>query len=98
MVDYQSTSVPRNSSLAIVSLVSGIAAWVILPIIGGIIAIITGHMAKREINESSGEITGNGMATAGLVLGYLQIGLTCAAVCAITLIALFLVPSSIEIN
>ena len=32
-------------------------------------------MAKNEIKKSNGMIGGNGMATAGLVLGYVQLGL-----------------------
>jgi hypothetical protein len=35
-------------------------------------AIILGHIAKKEIRESNNTISGSGMATAGLVLGYIQ--------------------------
>ena len=38
-----------------------------------ILAVIFGHMAKREIRESNGYKTGEGMANAGLILGYLGI-------------------------
>jgi len=64
-----------TSTLAIVSLISGIASWFILPFIAAIAAVITGHMAKNEIKKSNGMLGGNGMATAGLVLGYVQLGL-----------------------
>ena len=66
---------PHNSTMAIVSLISGIVSWFLLPFIAAIVAVITGHMAKNEIKKSGGMITGNGMATAGLVLGYIQLGL-----------------------
>jgi hypothetical protein len=69
---------PHNSTLAIVSLISGIAGYVVLPIVAPIVAVITGHMAKNEIKKGGGMVTGNGMATAGLILGYIQLGL---AVC-----------------
>jgi hypothetical protein len=59
---------PQNSSLAIVSLVSGIVG-LCLPLLGGIVAVITGHMAKKEIHASGDTLGGNGLATAGLVLG-----------------------------
>ena len=62
-----------TSSLAIVSLVSGIVSWVVLPLIGSIVAIITGHMARAEIRRSGGTLEGDGLAIGGLVLGYLQI-------------------------
>lgn len=70
-----------TSSMATVSLISGILGWVLLPIIGPIVAVITGHMAKREIRDSGGQIGGDGLATAGLVLGYVQIGLAVVGVC-----------------
>ncbi len=38
---------------------------------GGILAIVTGHLASREIRRT-GE-RGNGLATIGLVLGYLHL-------------------------
>jgi hypothetical protein len=60
----------------------GIVGWVLLPIVGAIIAVITGHMAKKEIRESQGLLGGDGLATAGLILGYsnIAIGLcTCLA-------------------
>jgi hypothetical protein len=66
---------PPTSTLAIVSLISGIVSWFLLPFIAAIAAVITGHMAKNEIRKSNGTLGGNGMATAGLVLGYVQLGL-----------------------
>jgi hypothetical protein len=74
---YEATT----SSMAIVSLVSGIVSWIMLPLIGSIVAIITGHMAKNEIKRSHGALTGEGLATAGLVLGYLQIALMLCGIC-----------------
>ena len=75
----------ETSSLAILSLVTGIGAWVILPVIGAIIAIVTGHLARREVRNSLGRLTGNGLATAGLVLGYSQLAVSLCALCALFL-------------
>jgi hypothetical protein len=72
---YVPPTLPRNSTLAIISLVSGIVSWFLFPFIAAIVAVITGHMAKNEIKKGSGMLTGNGMATAGLILGYVQLGL-----------------------
>lgn len=66
--------VKRDSTLAIVSLIAGIIGWTIVPFIGSIVAVITGHLAKKEIRESGGTMTGDGMALAGLILGYTLIG------------------------
>ncbi len=61
---------PTNS-LAVVSLVSGIVSWFLCPLVGGIVAVASGHMAHGQI-KTSGE-GGAGMATAGLVLGYIHL-------------------------
>jgi hypothetical protein len=75
-----------TSTMAIVSLVAGITGWTILPFLGAIVAIITGHMAKNEIKKSAGTLGGNGMATAGLVLGYLSIALGICLLCVFVLL------------
>jgi hypothetical protein len=69
----------QESALAIVSLVTGILGWTFLPFIGSIVAVITGHLAKKEIRESGSTISGDGMALAGLILGYSMIVLTILA-------------------
>ena len=64
-----------NSQLAIASLVSGILGWTLVPFIGTLVAIITGHMARSEIRRSNGQLGGDGMAIAGLVLGWISAAL-----------------------
>lgn len=64
----------RTNSLAVASLVFGIAAWVICPLLGAILAIIFGHIARGQI-RTSGE-QGGGLALAGLILGYAHIALS----------------------
>ena len=66
---------PPTSSLSTTSMIMGVLGWTLVPIVGGIIAIITGHMAKKEIRQSSGLLGGNGIATTGLVLGYSNLAL-----------------------
>lgn len=62
----------ERSNLAVVSLVLGIAAWLLLPVLGALGAIVTGHLARRDVRKSEGRLDGSGMALAGLVLGYAQ--------------------------
>lgn len=71
-----------TSTLAVVSLVFGILAWCVLPFVGAIVAIICGHLARSEIRRSppDARIEGDGMAVAGLVLGYVQLLLCVLAV------------------
>lgn len=66
----------KTSTLAIISLVAGILGWTLLPFLGTVAAIITGHMARGEIRRSNGTLDGDGMAMIGLVLGWLQVILT----------------------
>ncbi|WP_374603727.1 DUF4190 domain-containing protein [Arenimonas sp.] len=78
--------VPRQTSaLAITSLVCGLLGWTFLPLLGSLVAIITGHMARSEIRQSNGQLEGDGLAIAGLVLGWITIALAVAAVLAIVL-------------
>lgn len=78
---YLPQAIP-NSNLAIISLVSGIISWVLVPLIGAIVAVITGHMARREIRESGGRLSGDGLALIGLVLGYANLAILVLGVCA----------------
>ncbi len=62
----------QNSALAIVSLISSILGWTLLPFIGSIVAVITGHMARAEIRRNP-LLDGDVLAIIGLVLGWLAI-------------------------
>jgi hypothetical protein len=61
---------PVTNGLAVASLVAGLLwlAW-----FGSIVAVILGHVALRQIKQSGGRETGNGLAIAGLVLGYMGV-------------------------
>ncbi len=83
----------KDSALAIVSLVCGLVGWTVLPLIGAIAAIITGHLAKKEIRDSAGSLGGNGMAIAGLIMGYVQIGFVLLAIICMLTFFLALMPA-----
>ena len=72
---------PKTSTTAILSLVSGILAWLGIFGLGGILAVIFGYVAKKDIKNSHGYITGDGLATAGLVLGYTNIAISIIGLC-----------------
>jgi type IV pilus assembly protein PilA len=57
-----------TSGKALASMISGIFGLVFF--LPAIAAIILGHMSRSEIRRSNGRLKGNGMATAGLILGY----------------------------
>ncbi len=60
----------RTNGLAGVSLGFGIGQF-LLPIFGALIAIVCGHIARGQIRRTGEQ--GDGLAIAGLVLGYLGI-------------------------
>jgi len=62
-----------NSLLAVWSLILGILAIISCGPISGIPAIICGHMARSKIKMEPDTLTGNGMALAGLIMGYFSI-------------------------
>lgn len=70
---YQTPPTKPNSNMAIASMILGILGWTILPGLASIAAIVTGHMAKKEIKGSMDQLGGDGMATAGLVMGYASV-------------------------
>lgn len=66
----------QTSAMAIVSLVAGMLGWSLLPVIGSVVAIVTGHLARGEIRRRPEALEGDGLAVAGLVLGYLMVAMT----------------------
>ncbi|HUJ32706.1 MAG TPA: DUF4190 domain-containing protein [Candidatus Acidoferrum sp.] len=76
----------ETSGKAIASLICGILFFV-FP--SALAAVILGHLSLSEIRKSGGRIVGQGLATAGLVLGY--IGL--AAIPFILIVAAIAIPN-----
>ncbi|MDR7192884.1 DUF4190 domain-containing protein [Luteimonas terrae] len=65
----------QTSAMAIISLVAGLLGWSLLPVIGSVVAIVTGHLARAEIRRRPEALDGDGLAIAGLVLGYLMVAM-----------------------
>jgi hypothetical protein len=63
----------RTNPLAVAALICGIIqfAGLIFPV--AFVAIILGHMARRDIRQTGED--GSGMARAGLILGYVGVAL-----------------------
>jgi hypothetical protein len=102
--DYSSSGTPYatpNSNNAIVSLIAGILGLTLLPTLGSIVALITGYMAKKEIRASGGSVGGEGLATGGIILGWIGVALTVIGICVagvIFLVPLCLIPIGISID
>jgi len=63
------------SGLAIASLILGIGGLTVLPLLGSVVAIILGIMARNDIRQRPHEVSGDGIALAGIVLGWIAVGL-----------------------
>ena len=59
--------------LAIVALVSSLVGLFVIPVIGQIVGIITGHISLKQV-KTTGE-RGRGMALSGVLIGYISLGL-----------------------
>ena len=79
----------QTDGKAIGSLVCGILSLTIFSCLTGIPAIILGHMSRSAIQKSRGRLKGEGMALAGLVLGYVSI----VALPVLLIIATIAIPS-----
>ncbi len=67
------SSTPRTAPIATVSLVLAILSFFCGAFLTAIPAIVCGHVAWSAIKKSGGALHGKGIATAGLILGYVAI-------------------------
>jgi small-conductance mechanosensitive channel len=84
-------NVPQNanytilptSTLATISLIAGILSFVMLPFIGAVVAIWTGYAARKETRSVPPKAAGDGLATAGIVLGWIHVALFVVVLCCV---------------
>lgn len=82
------------NGFAIASLTMGVLGLSALPLIGAVLALVFGYRARREI-ANSGE-SGEGLATAGVILGWVGVGLL-ALIAVLAVVAfVFFVPVRVE--
>ena len=68
----------------------GIGAVICMPVLlaGWVTSLITGYIGRQQIRASQGQLTGDGAAVAGIVLGWIGVGLTVLLV--VTVIIIFI--------
>ncbi len=67
---------PSTNGLAIASLVLSILGLVgMLPLLGTVLGLIFGYSAKGQIARSRGTQGGEGLAQAGIIIGWVTLGL-----------------------
>ena len=62
----------QTNVLAVVSLVSSVLAWVIIPVLGAIVGVVCGHIARGQLRYQPNE-SSRVMALLGLIIGYVQL-------------------------
>ncbi len=71
--DYYGADLP-TSTLAIISLITGILGFISpVPLVLSIAAIWTGHAARKATRALPPTAAGDRLATAGIILGWLQL-------------------------
>lgn len=73
---FQPPPAGQDQTLAIVSLVCGILGILCCGMLTGIPAIITGYMAKNNVDANPNQYSGRGMALAGMILGGVSVVLS----------------------
>jgi hypothetical protein len=61
--------------LAIASLILSISGFILLGIVGSILGVVFGHIAQGQIKRAVPPEEGQGLASAGIIVGYIGIGL-----------------------
>jgi hypothetical protein len=66
------------NGLAVASLVVSIVSFIALPLApvslaGGIVALVLGYRSKKQVDRSEGREGGQGLAVAGIVLGWIVV-------------------------
>jgi hypothetical protein len=80
--DPQFAASRQPNGLAIASLASAVLWFAGL---GAVLALVFGYRARRQIKSSAGRQTGSGLATAGIVLGWIGIAIVVAGIILIAL-------------
>lgn len=84
---YPAVMSVNSNGKSIASLVLGIFGIASCPIVSSIVAIILGVQARREIAASGGWQTGDNMARAGIILGWVGIAIYAFLILIIIIVA-----------
>ena len=81
---YAPPAGPPLSGSAIASLIFSILGLIgVLPLVGSVIGLLLGYSARKEIDQSAGAVSGHSLAQAGIIVGWLGIGLGIMLLCLI---------------
>lgn len=71
----------KTNTLAIVSLISSLVGMFLVPVIGSIVAVITGHISLSQIKKTGEQ--GRGLGLAGTIIGWVGVVLTILGIIAV---------------
>ena len=75
----------QNNSLAIISCIMGfLGLFGLIHLIGSILAVVLGHLARRQIAADPTQ-DGDGLALTGLITGYIGLVLACSGILVLAL-------------
>ncbi len=73
----------QTNGLAVASLVLSLLGLVgVLPLIGTVLGLIFGYSARNQIVQSRGLQGGEGLAKAGIIIGWVTLGIWALGICA----------------
>lgn len=76
----------KTNGSAIASLILSLGGLMVCPIVLSVAAIYLGGKSKNEIRVSMGRQTGEGLATAGVVIGWIGLAMGLILIFAITML------------
>jgi hypothetical protein len=74
-----------GSQVNVLAIASVVVAVLWFAGLGAVLALVFGYRARRQIKDSTGSQTGSGLATAGIILGWIGIAIVVTAVILIAL-------------
>lgn len=84
---------PRLGTWALVSMICGAVSIATFQSVLAILAIIFGFIGLNEVKKSQGTVEGRGFAIAGIVTGFISIGLTLLVIALYILYFIFLLSA-----
>ena len=75
--------------MALASLLCAAASFILLPLVPAVAAIILGYAARDRIRRSEGALEGDGLATAGIVIGIINVVLVLGLLTTVVVVSLY---------
>lgn len=73
--EVRSTYARPTEGTAVAALVCAILAWIVLPVVMAIVALVLARIAQDKIDESGGRYAGEGLITAAKIIAWINLAL-----------------------